>query len=380
MRGDTKTGNSYLYMVKGISCILVIFIHCLFPGTFGKDVQALSRFAVLYFFVISGRYLLKNLPDGTSSTLIRKHMLSKIIHVLLITLSLTIIYNAYSWIIASTLGYGVKDLISQKYNLHELWILFMFNSGKIIYDYTYDIDHLWYLYAVLYVYALVFIFSGFVKKWSGFLTFFFTGMLFFAEILQIYYPIRPFDISIRTWYVVRNWLLEGIPFIMAGVWLDSAVNEKRQTKPAHIVRRIIKSCSNGINARRNRVFLHIIAVAGLIISVLEYRRFGDMTVYVGSVVTICAVMLLGEAYGTIGISECALGYLYHLGKDLSASVYYFHIMIISIISKILYRYDGNELLIWIKPVIAVLVSIIVAEVINYCKRRYRHKEGIKKII
>ncbi len=373
MRGDTKAGNSFLYMFKAIACILVIFIHCLFPGPFGKDVQALSRFAVLYFFVISGRFLLKDLPIGTDPAIIRKRMLSKISHLAVITLSLTLLYNVYSLIIAGTVGYGIKDLASQKYNLHELWLLFVFNSGKIIYDYTYDIDHLWYLYAVLYVFVLVFIFSKYAKKWSGFLSLFFTGMLFFAELLQLYYPIRPFDISIRTWYVVRNWLLEGIPFIMDGVWLDSVVNDARKSRAADAVRRVIQSCTFSTSARKNRIILHILAVAGLIMSVVEYRRFGDMTVYAGSVVTLVAVMLLGEVYGQLHNRFAVPFYLYHLGKDLSASVYYFHIMIISIISRLFYIYDGKELLSWLKPLIAVAASVIVAEVICYFK--YKLKMG-----
>ncbi len=374
IKNISKADNSFLYMIKGIACILVIFIHCLFPGTVGKDIQAMSRFAVLFFFVVSGRYILRNLPSGTKASIIRSRMAAKIGHVFVITLLLTLLYNAYSFVVATTSGFGIQDLISQKYNPHELFLLLMFNSGKILYDYTYDIDHLWYLYAVLYVYILIFIFAPYAKKWSGFLTFFFTGMLFFAQLLQLYYPIRPFDISIRTWYMVRNWLLEGIPFIMAGVWLDSAINDKRDTRVAELVRKLVGACSQSKNARRNRVILHAFLILGIAMSVLEYRRFGEMTVYVGSVVTICAIMFLGEAYGQTEAISIKPAYLCHLGKELSASVYYFHIMIISIISRTLYRLEGNQLYAWLKPVIAVCVSILVAELIFYIKKRVSRRK------
>lgn len=49
IKNISKADNSFLYMIKGIACIMVIFIHCLFPGTVGKDIQAMSRFAVLFF-------------------------------------------------------------------------------------------------------------------------------------------------------------------------------------------------------------------------------------------------------------------------------------------------------------------------------------------
>lgn len=460
-RGKCGADNNYLYMMKAVACILVIFIHCLFPSGLGKDIQAMSRFAVLYFFVVSGRYLLKNIPDGSGALLVRKRMASRIKHVFTVTLLLTLLYNIYSFIIAGTVGFGIRDLCAQKYNFNELKLLLMFNSGKIIYDYTYDIDHLWYLYAVLYVYILVFIFARFAKKWSGGLAFLFTGMLFVAELLQLYYPIRPFDISIRTWYMVRNWLLEGIPFIMGGVWIDSVVSDNRKTKPAELVRRIIDACSSGQGARRNRITLHVLAVTGLAMSIIEYRRFGEMTVYVGSIVTLCAIMLLGEAYGKVGNgtieadhqsdignidikkgnqndigdsnietnhqsdidnsnietnhqsvivnrnigkdqqsdigdsnieanNQNSIGnkymkaypkrigngfinpnYLCHIGKYLSASVYYFHIMIISILSKLLMPLDRFRLYMWMKPLIAAVISVLVAEGIYRMREKMR---------
>jgi hypothetical protein len=48
-------------------------------------------------------------------------------------------------------------------------------------------------------------------------------------------------------------------------------------------------------------------------------------------------------------------------------------MIISIISRLFYIYDGKELLSWLKPLIAVAASVIVAEVICYFK--YKLKMG-----
>ena len=365
----SNTDNNFLYMIKGIACILVIFIHCLFPGTVGKEIQAASRFAVLYFFVVSGKYLLKGIPASTEAAIVRKKVASKILHVLITALTLTFIYNIYSFVIAMTVGFGAADLAAQKYNVHELWLLLMFNSGKIIYDYTYDFDHLWYIYAVLYVFILVFIFAKRAKKWSGFLAFLFTAMLFFAQLLQLYYPIRPFDISIRTWYVVRNWLLVGIPFIMGGVWLDSAANDNQSSKAAELCRRLIYSCSSGKKANRNRIIFIIIAIAGMFMAVIEYKRFGEMTAYVGSVVTIIALMILGEAYDKCDGVFIKGNLLSYLGKYLSANVYYFHVMILSIVGRIFFFLEKYPVYLWIKPIIVVIISVLVSELIHILKRK-----------
>lgn len=54
---------------------------------------------------------------------------------------------------------------------------------------------------------------------SGFLTVILLSFLYLAEMLKIYYPIRPFDISISTWYVVRNisW------FFFVSSWIDDII-------------------------------------------------------------------------------------------------------------------------------------------------------------
>ena len=50
--------NRFLYTVKLIACLAVITIHAKFPDPFGDYVAALARFAVPFFFAVSGRYLL----------------------------------------------------------------------------------------------------------------------------------------------------------------------------------------------------------------------------------------------------------------------------------------------------------------------------------
>ena len=42
--------NWFIDNLKGISCILVVFLHCQFPGMFGKIMEALSLIAGHFFF------------------------------------------------------------------------------------------------------------------------------------------------------------------------------------------------------------------------------------------------------------------------------------------------------------------------------------------
>lgn len=53
---SSKHYNPCLDFIKGIACICVIFMHCEFPGVVGIVVQAVSRFSVPLFFMVSGYF------------------------------------------------------------------------------------------------------------------------------------------------------------------------------------------------------------------------------------------------------------------------------------------------------------------------------------
>ena len=52
-----RSENKFLNTLKGAACLLVVCIHCRFPGAFGELVLAQARVAVPFFFVVSGIFL-----------------------------------------------------------------------------------------------------------------------------------------------------------------------------------------------------------------------------------------------------------------------------------------------------------------------------------
>lgn len=60
-----KQYNYCLDFIKGIACMFVVFMHCEFPGIFGTAVQAVSRFCVPFFFMVSGYFCFKPLAIDT---------------------------------------------------------------------------------------------------------------------------------------------------------------------------------------------------------------------------------------------------------------------------------------------------------------------------
>lgn len=55
----SKQYNYCLDFVKGLACIFVVLMHCEFPGLLGTAVQAISRFCVPLFFMVSGYFCFK---------------------------------------------------------------------------------------------------------------------------------------------------------------------------------------------------------------------------------------------------------------------------------------------------------------------------------
>ena len=60
-----KQYNYCLDFIKGIACMFVVFMHCEFPGIMGTAVQAVSRFCVPFFFMVSGYFCFKPLALST---------------------------------------------------------------------------------------------------------------------------------------------------------------------------------------------------------------------------------------------------------------------------------------------------------------------------
>ncbi len=127
-------------------------------------------------------------------------------------------YTVFSLIYHLTIfRVDVKTWFFSKYNpVEALWFL-LFNSGRFVYDGSFTFDHMWFLFALIYVYGLIYIFAPVLRKWYKTLIAVLLFFLYFGEALQTYYPIRPFGLNICTWYVMRNWLFVGMPFVLLGI-------------------------------------------------------------------------------------------------------------------------------------------------------------------
>ena len=349
---ERKNDNDFLYAIKFIACLFVITIHAPFPGLFGDIVYSLSRFAVPFFFAVSGRFLLVK-RDGSyaeNTQEIRSYTSGRLIKLLKITGAVYLTYLIYSLCYFIPKGWTFGYWLHDKFNLFETRTFFLFNSGRYIYDESYVFDHLWYCFALIYVFVLIIIFSPVLRKWYKWLTFLLLGLMFFGELLQTVYPIRPFDISINTWYILRNWLFMGMPFVLIGVIFADRTKALKKKYGEDKYREIKK-------ALLPRYIM--LLLAGCILSIAEVLIIGRKEVYIGSVIIVFALLLM---------SECSLNpgrLLPDFGKRASSLIYFYHVMIISVLDILSQNGIIPSYTMWQKPLIVMVVSVLLFAVIPY---------------
>ena len=343
---SVKNENRFIYAVKFIACLFVITIHAPFPGKFGDVVGAASRFAVPFFFAVGGRFLLTNGQDLTLTDVgdIRKRTRIRLKRLLKVTAVVYLVYLCFSFFFYLSIGESLKEWFSGKYNLTEFMNLVLFNSGRFIFDASYNYDHMWYLFALIYVYLLIMIFAPVLRKWYKGLIVLLLGLLYFGEALQTWYPVKLFGIGISTWYVLRNWLFVGIPFVLIGVLFSDYVCQKRNE--------LGKEAYEKYASRffRPAVFT---TVFGFILSTVERFVIDSKEVYIGSLIVVVGLLFLSEAISFRG------GALYILGKRASSNIYYYHVLVIAILDYLSsrgYVFQYNQ---WQKPIIVIILCILI---------------------
>ncbi len=307
--------NRFIYAVKFIACLFVITIHARIPGTVGDIVMCAARFAVPFFFAVSGRYLL--LGEGetpvTDISDIRRKLSGSITKLLKVTGFVYLIHLIFSFTVNMIYGTPVSEYFYSKFNIIELRNFILFNSSRVIQDWSYVFDHLWFLFALLYVYVLIYIFAPVLRKWYKWLIVLLLFFLYFGELLQTYYPIRPFDISIRTPFMVRNWLFVGMPFVLMGILFSDYVCKVRAERKEGATEYF----------KKFRIPAVIAVIIGVVISCLEASFIEFKEVYFGSLLIVAGILFLSESVEYRG------KFFSILGKRASSNIYYYHVLVIA---------------------------------------------------
>ena len=350
--------NRFLNTLKGIACLLVVCIHCRFPGKFGEMVMAQARVAVPLFFVVSGIFLTGRDPVPAQIRSRTGRMLRRLLPQ---TALVWTVYTVYSFVWQALHGLSVTQLLQEKIAPQEIKIFLLFQSGRLVWDPAYGFDHMWYLFALITVLALVWVFAPILRKIRVPACVILLTGLYFGMLLQVVYPIRPFGISIRTWYVCRNWLLMGIPFVLLGHILSQKEIPDLGGKTDWIAAAAV--------------------VCGTVLTALEYARFGIKEIYVGTLFTLLGLTVLALRHPLWEVRP-----LRKIGKEGSAQIYYWHVLVLSLLDWAIALIPGMQEFVWTsvpfawcKPLLVMALSILATAGIGAAKQsQLKKKENQKR--
>lgn len=197
--GKKASKNQYVDALKGIACLIVVLLHCPFPGIIGAGIIYGVRFSVPVFFMISGYYSFYKSDEW---------ILDKAKYILQL-------------LIFSELFYGVWTLIYQcviqKKSLAEIFVdkLCDINIIQTVFFGTFFNGTLWYLYAIFWTWIVLYMLR---KIKIADKCYFLVPALLFVQVFGRMYVQNHYDIDVYVvWF--RNVLTFGLPFTMLGSWI-----------------------------------------------------------------------------------------------------------------------------------------------------------------
>lgn len=283
-------GNQSIECARMIASFLVVFVHCPFPGRFGKILMTLARFAVPMFFMISG-YFSYRVDSKRLAVRVRRMLWLNIMATSIYVLKRYLVESEFSWSLVETF----LELAPTRRQLLE-WLILSLNPYS---------EHLWYLAAAFVCYGVL---------W-GYVTFFGEEVVSYRPlyrlcagllVLQFILGEMALLVDVEVPYVLcRNALLPGLPLFGIGIFL----REYRET--------LVKNFALKDSRLMAVIFL------GVGYSLFERLALGEIEFSLGMIGAVAALVLLLTNHPQISRSRFAEICISKFGF-LSASIYFLH--------------------------------------------------------
>lgn len=337
--------NKLLYSLQGIACIMVILIHSRFPGVIGYSLNAIARFAVPLFFIISGYF------TYTADT---KKLLKKMLHITKLFILSFGVYVLYTYFLCR-LNNNIQEFSNtiscmlMKENILKLAIL---NVVPLA-------NHLWYLPALLYCYIFRLITKNKILSKSYILAPFVLVGAYIYAIISIY------NNTFENIYI-RNWMFFGVPLFCIGCEIKKLISSKKLN----------------MNKISNTLLLSL-SFLGLVTTFIEisilhkHGIYSMLEFFLGSILLTIPLFLFCIKNAD---SKLQIKPLSYIGENLSLMVYIIHPLFIKIMNDIYISYYGNTISDWYKPPIIIAVTLVFSLIYFKITKRIKNKLDIKKNI
>ena len=337
--------NFCLLLFEMIACIFVIFLHINFPGILGDITEMIARFAVPFFFMISGYFLISDDKKFTYLD-IRRKVKRRIIRLcVLLALSVILFFTFEIYINRNCLS----TFLSNTFNLKRIIAFFFFNE-------PFFGGHLWFILALIYCYVFIYLFPRLFIGKNAWLCLLSAVLVIniFINIIFYQYDWKVFDIPLSHYWFYRNWLLEALPFVSLGM----------------LLRRNTKSMMN----LKNWLIITLL-IASFVVMVLEglfYRKvLHAYPIFCLFNIVFCLSIFALAIKKPLILCNCSL--LRIKGKWTTV-VYIIHPILITIVTSLftVLHFEGLAAE-YLKPIFVVIfsvsLSILACVLFDFCKKR-----------
>lgn len=314
--------NKVLDAAKAIAAYSVVLLHVPFPGKTGEVVNALARFAVPFFFMVSGYFCFKAGEED-----ILKKMPGKVRHILVLTGVSYPFYILWGCVQNVLEGKNVADWLGKIIAPSNIENFFRYNSSSAVKS------HLWFLPALLYCYL---IFWAIAK----------------CRVCKAAYLLIPVLLAGHIWMdegrflfgntcrvmEFRNYLFTGMPFFLLG----------------HLIHR-----EQEILKKKIPGFLCIFfVILGAVMTTAEFFLIGKMEMYIGSIFMSVGIFLFAVLDQELLVPD----FLEEVGEKYALFIYILHPAVKEVCGGAA-AVSGIEMLsvyLWIKPAAVCILTTAAA--------------------
>lgn len=322
-----KGRNGAIEWCRLIASVFVVFEHYGFPGELGEIVNCLARFAVPFFFMVSGYFVYH-----ADESIIRKRTIG-ILKLNVYSTLLYLLWGAYHerYILGRSRMAWLKAVISTE--TISRWLINGVNPLS---------GHLWYLSAVFVCYVTIYVYTRWNGKDCNYSAVYTAGILLYAVHLMADPMATAAGIDTPS-QIFRNALFFGIPMFSLGIFIRE-YRDRILTTYRLTVKKLV-----------------LIIFAGAVIGVIQFLGTGKIELPLGTLFeTVALVLLLVSIPPQTNSGKLHSVVISKLGP-LSTYVYVTHMIWAELFFIFLEEYSVSVLGVWIyslaRPVLVVILSV-----------------------
>lgn len=315
--------NSCLNFLKGISCLIVVLLHCPIPGIIGDGIIYALRFPVPVFFMISGYFCYYRDPVWIKKAWMK---------ILKLLIASEILCGIVSFIcLDESMTEQLQKLSLWDHPLRTFLCGTLFNGT------------LWYLYAMLWTWLILYC----IKRWNCIRqSYILVPVLLIVHISGRLLIQKTGDIDMWI-YLFRSAFLYGIPFVLLGHFLA----ENEGWIKDHIT---VFNCA-------------FLLLGGGIVMVLEFITWKCfMDIWFSTILIAVAMFSFAIRYPDAEIIPAVA----RIGKTYSMIIYVTHIPLSRIMGRCLKPHMREAVYNQIAPFLIMMAALLTAKAVDYIKGRY----------